>query len=106
MQGLDWDGGNFYHPDERSIYMRAECMHLTLTEQPGWQSCQNRDFPKDAPGLPGVSVFFDKDLINSEMLNKFELEWINEYHQSVFKKLSKFLTYEERSWLQKVTMPI
>lgn len=61
MQGLDWDGGNFYHPDERSIYMRAECMHLTLTEQPGWQSCQNRDFPKDAPGLPGVSVFFDKD---------------------------------------------
>ena len=28
LQGLDWDGGRFYHPDERSIYLRAECMHL------------------------------------------------------------------------------
>ena len=61
VQGLDWDGGNFYHPDERSIYMRAECMHITLTERAGWQSCQNRDFPLDEPGWPNFGTFFDKD---------------------------------------------
>ena len=48
----------------------------------------------------------DRDLINSEMLNNKELKWINEYHQSVHNKLSKFLSLEEQNWLQKVTMPI
>ena len=22
LEGLDWDNGRFYHPDERSIYLR------------------------------------------------------------------------------------
>ncbi len=61
LQGLDWDGGRFYHPDERSIYLRAECMHLVLTEGPGWQNCQNRDFPLDTPGFPGLATLLDKD---------------------------------------------
>jgi Xaa-Pro aminopeptidase len=45
----------------------------------------------------------DRDLINSEMLNEKELNWINEYHLSVYIKLSKFLTPEEKNWLQQVT---
>ncbi len=61
MNGLDWDGGSFYHPDERSIYLRADCMYRVLTESPGWASCQNRDFPQDTPGFPGVSTLLDKD---------------------------------------------
>ena len=61
LQGLDWDGGRFYHPDERSIYLRAECMHLVLTEGPGWQNCQNRDFPLDSPGFPSLATLLDKD---------------------------------------------
>ena len=50
LQGIDWDATpsspgettnyNFYHPDERSIYMRANTMYQTLTEAPGWQSTQ------------------------------------------------------------------
>ena len=44
LQGSDWDGGSFYHPDERSIYMRADTMYDTLTNAPGWQGKQNRDF--------------------------------------------------------------
>jgi len=47
----------------------------------------------------------DRDLIDSKMLNKKELDWINTYHQNVFDKLSKFLTLEEKNWLQKVTKP-
>ena len=61
MNGLDWDGGNLYHPDERSIYLRADCMYRVLTEAPGWESCQNHDFPQDEPGFPGVGAFLDKD---------------------------------------------
>ena len=48
----------------------------------------------------------DRDLINTEILSKDELEWINVYHQSVFDKLSEFLTIKEKVWLQKVTMPL
>lgn len=61
IQGTDWDSGNFFHPDERSIYMRADCMHRVLTESPGWQSCQNRDFPEDDSGFPSLAVALDKD---------------------------------------------
>ena len=61
MNGLDWDGGSFYHPDERSIYLRADCMYRVLTESPGWDSCQNRDFPQDTPGFPGIGTLLDKD---------------------------------------------
>jgi len=61
IQGLDWDGGHFFHPDERSIYMRAEQMHRTLIDGPGWQLSANQDFPLDEPGFPGIGTFFDKD---------------------------------------------
>ena len=61
MNGLDWDSGSFYHPDERSIYLRADCMYRVLTEAPGWDSCQNRDFPQDKPGFPGIGTLLDTD---------------------------------------------
>ena len=47
----------------------------------------------------------DKDLIDHRMLNEKELNWINAYHETVFKKLSKFLSLEEKNWLQNVTKP-
>ena len=61
LQGIDWDGGSFYHPDERSIYLRAEQMFDTLTDAPGWEANANRDFPLDTPGIPSFGTFFDKD---------------------------------------------
>ena len=48
----------------------------------------------------------DKDLIDPNMLNSSELDWINDYHQRVFEKLSIFLTLEEKNWLQNVTKPL
>ena len=48
----------------------------------------------------------DRDLIDSSMLNEKELNWINDYHQRVFEKLSIFLTLEEKNWLQNVTKPL
>ena len=61
LYGLDWDGGRGYHPDERSIYMRADQMWRTLTDAPGWEANANRDFPLDEPGVPGPGTFLDAD---------------------------------------------
>ncbi|MEX2598840.1 MAG: glycosyltransferase family 39 protein, partial [Dehalococcoidia bacterium] len=59
--GVDWDGGSLYHPDERSIYMRAACMYDTLTEQSGWQGCADPAFPQDTPGIPSPGTLFDAE---------------------------------------------
>jgi YYY domain-containing protein len=61
LQGLDWDGGHLLHPDERSIYLRAEQMYDTLTDAPNWRGDANRDFPADTPGWPSPATFLDPD---------------------------------------------
>ena len=48
----------------------------------------------------------DRELINSDMLSKKELNWLNDYHSKVFENISGFLTLEEKNWLQKVTKPL
>ena len=60
LYGLQWDQGNFFHPDERSIYMRVDCMHRVLTNGPFYQDCI-RDFPQTQPGVPTPAVFLDAD---------------------------------------------
>ena len=35
LHGLNWDSGYGFHPDERSLYMRADCMYDVLTNGPG-----------------------------------------------------------------------
>ena len=59
--GLDWDQGRLYHPDERSIFLRVDCMYKTVTDDPAWRSCINRDFPVDEPGVPSPSTFFSAE---------------------------------------------
>ncbi len=59
--GLDWDQGRLYHPDERSIFLRVDCMYKTVADDPGWRSCINRDFPVDEPGVPSPATFFSAE---------------------------------------------
>ena len=61
MHGLGWDQGNFFHPDERSLYLRAECMYLTLASDPRHLHCANPDFPPDEAGVPSPATFFDAE---------------------------------------------
>ena len=61
LNGLDWDGGALYHPDERSIFLRADLMHRTLIDAPGWEASANRDFPLDEPGMPGLGTLLDAE---------------------------------------------
>jgi len=41
----------------------------------------------------------DKDLINYNILNKKEKEYLFNYHLLVYSKLSKFLNTKEKKWL-------
>ena len=60
LHGLDWDDGYGFHPDERSLYMRAGCIYDLLTERPGYQHCLP-EHPDIVPGWPSLSVLLDFD---------------------------------------------
>ena len=60
VYGIGWDQNGFFHPDERSIYLRTDCMHRLLVEAPGWESCrQDEPFQQAEPGFPSLTVFLD-----------------------------------------------
>lgn len=44
--------------------------------------------------------------IIKEMLSKEELQWLNDYHQKVYDRLSPFLNEEETAWLKEATKEI
>ncbi len=49
---------------------------------------------------------YDKSLINVNMLSNQQVDWINKYHQTIYKKLNKYLSKETKSWLFKKTRKI
>ena len=48
----------------------------------------------------------DKTPVIIEMLTPEEIGWLNEYHQTVFDKLSPFLDDDEKAWLREACAPI
>ena len=51
-------------------------------------------------------VPFDKNSLNNNLLSKSEIQWINNYHKKVFKKLNEFLPLKERKYLQNLCSKI
>lgn len=49
---------------------------------------------------------FESSLILPELLTKEELDWINNYHEQTYAKLSPYLNGEEQAWLKEKTAPI
>lgn len=49
---------------------------------------------------------FERSLIVKEMLTPFELEWLNNYHEETYQKLSPHLNEEEKAWLREATLPL
>ena len=45
-------------------------------------------------------VPFDKNGLNTKLLSKNEVKWINDYHKKVFKTLNKFLGLNEKKYLK------
>lgn len=51
-----------------------------------------------------ITLFpIDKNLIAKELLTQEELNWLNDYHQMVYDKLSPFLNEIEKDWLKNQT---
>ncbi|MDA1127626.1 MAG: DUF2298 domain-containing protein [Chloroflexi bacterium] len=62
LNGINWDHGYGFHPDERDIYMRSGCMYDLLMDAPNAQTCGYVLAEPDAqPGLPGIGTLLDKD---------------------------------------------
>ena len=50
-------------------------------------------------------VPFDRKGIDKSLLSEDELAWLNDYHASVYEKISPFLTNEEAEWLKEACRP-
>ena len=62
LHGINWDDGYGFHPDERDIYMRADCMYALLTDAPHASNCGYLNNHPDAePGLSGLRYIFDPE---------------------------------------------
>jgi Xaa-Pro aminopeptidase len=48
----------------------------------------------------------DLTLVNADMLNNDERDWLNDYHQDTYAKLTPYLNEEERAWLRHETQAI
>jgi Xaa-Pro aminopeptidase len=48
----------------------------------------------------------DKAPIMKEMLLQEEVDWLNDYHQHVFEKLSPYLDFDEKEWLRGACEPL
>ncbi len=59
MHGLYWDSGHGFHPDERSIYMRVDCIYNLLSENEGYANCLY-GYPAEL-GIPSLSTFLDAE---------------------------------------------
>ena len=74
--------------------IRIENLILTVEKE-------NTDFGKFY-GHETVTLFpLDTKLIDKKLLTPGEIDWINGYHERVFKALSGFLNEEEKLWLKK-----
>jgi Xaa-Pro aminopeptidase len=48
----------------------------------------------------------EKALIEIPLLDKKEIDWLNNYHAEVYEKISPFLNEDERLWLKEKTEPL
>jgi len=42
----------------------------------------------------------DLKLIDFSLMNQFEIDWLTDYHQKVYERLSPFLSEEEKNWVK------
>ena len=62
LNGINWDEGYGFHPDERDIYMRSDCMYALLTDKSYADTCGYLvEYPDAEPGLGGLTSFFDPE---------------------------------------------
>ena len=79
IYGIEWDQNGLFHPDERSVYLRTDCMYRLLVESPGWESCTAHDpFRQIEPGFPSLTVFLDADSMYVHEVEIADGDWEGE----------------------------
>ena len=80
--------------------IRIENLILTVP----WDACPEKDefFCFETLTL----CPYDKKLIDSSLLNREEIAWLNSYHQEVMERLSPLLDDSTRSWLKEAACEI
>jgi Xaa-Pro aminopeptidase len=48
----------------------------------------------------------DTSLIDLDMMLPEEIDWLNNYHDMVYEKLSPYLTEDEKEWLREATKAV
>ncbi|MDU2199258.1 MAG: M24 family metallopeptidase C-terminal domain-containing protein, partial [Peptostreptococcaceae bacterium] len=48
----------------------------------------------------------DLDGINPELMERKEIEYLNNYHKKVYEEISPFLNEDEKEWLKEYTRAI
>jgi Xaa-Pro aminopeptidase len=51
-------------------------------------------------------VPFDTRLLDAQLLDTAELQWLNDYHQRVATSIGPLLQGAERDWLDQATLPV
>ncbi|WP_301708766.1 aminopeptidase P family protein [uncultured Duncaniella sp.] len=49
---------------------------------------------------------FDRDLFDTSIMTPEEIKWVDDYHRTVYDRLSPSLTPDEREWLAAATAPL
>lgn len=75
--------------------------NLIVTEE--WEKTEFGQFLK----FEVMTLFpFDKRLLETEIMTREEIEWLNDYHKMVYDRLSPLLKPEEVEWLKEKTSPV
>ncbi len=94
--------------------------NMIVTDEPGYYKegeygirCENELLIMNHPKLTSMLCFevltlvpFDIRLINQELLEGTEIEWLNDYHQRVRDTIKPYLTDQEIGWLIGATKQI
>ncbi len=85
--------------NEPGVYRKGE-YGIRLENMILVKECKESDFGPFYE-FETLSLFpFDWEAIDINMLSVKELEWLNNYHQIVYQKLSPFLPEKEKEWLK------
>lgn len=80
---------------ENQFGIRIENLYFTQQQENGFLKF-----------VPLTRVPIDKKLININLLNADERNWLNSYHEAVYYWLHKRLSAEEKKWLHEACAPI
>ena len=91
--------------NEPGLYIEGEygirCENLVVTEP--WQTTQFGQFLQ----FKNMTLFpFDISLCDTSLMTDDEINWLNEYHAEVRRRLLPLLSQEEQEWMNEKTKPI